>query len=125
MKAAVIKLLMVTAAILAPAKAMLLTALCLILVDLVTGVLAARKQGIPITSAGLRRTITKLFVYELVLVLGFLCEQYLSGPAMPVAHIIAGYIGLTEMLSCLENINILSGNDLLKAILDKLNSSNK
>lgn len=111
-------------AVFAPAQAMILTALALVVMDLITGVLAAKKQNIPITSAGLRRTISKLFIYEIAIMLGFLTQTYLTGDHVPVASIISGFIGLTELTSCLENLNTMSGNDLLKAILDKIGSKN-
>ncbi len=38
---------------------------------------------------------------------------------------IAGFIGLTELLSVLENLNRASGNDLLKSLIDKLGSANQ
>lgn len=113
-----------TLAVFAPAKAMILTSFALVMIDLITGVLAARKQGIPITSAGLRRTISKIFIYEIAIVLGFLTQHYLTGEAVPVANIIAGFVGLTELTSCLENLNIISGNELLATILAKIGSAN-
>lgn len=125
MKSHLINALAILAGIFAPAKAMILTSTVLITVDLITGILAARKQSIPITSAGLRRTVTKLFVYEAAILLGFLTEQYLTGPGIPVSNIVASFIGLTELLSCMENLNIIGGNDLLKSIIDKLGSANK
>lgn len=118
-------LLLSVLAIFAPAQSMILSALALITLDLITGILAARKQGMPITSAGLRRTITKLCVYESAILIGFLAQQYLTGPSVPVANIIAGFVGITECLSCLENINIIGDGDLLKKLLEKLNSKNQ
>lgn len=108
-------------AIFAPAKAMILTSLALVMMDLVMGLLAARKQNIPITSSGLKRTVVKLAIYETAIILGFLTQQYLIGSdSVPVCNIIAGFIGLTELTSCLESLNIIGGNNILKVILDKL-----
>jgi len=115
------KLIIVIAAIFAPAKAMILTSFILVVMDLVTGLLAARKQNIPITSSGLKRTIVKLAIYEIAIILGFLTQHYLlDGDTIPVANIIAGFVGITELTSCLENLNILSGNNILQVIIDKL-----
>ena len=119
------KLLITVLAIFAPAKAMVLTTLSLCLVDLITGVLAARKRGETITSAGLGRTITKLAVYETAVLLAFLTQQYLTGPNVPCAQIVASLIGLTELTSCMENMNSISGTDVLKSVIDKLSSKNK
>lgn len=113
------------AAIFAPAKEMMLTALVLILVDLVTGVMASRKEGSKITSAGFRRTVSKLLVYESAIALAFLAQHYLMNDTIPAASIVSGFVGLTELTSCLENINILGGNDMLKSIIKKLGSANQ
>lgn len=103
---------------------MVLACFVLVLVDMVSGITAAKKLKNPITSAGLRRTLVKLLVYEAVILLAFLTTQYLTGPEVPLTNIAAGYFGLTEFLSIVENLNIISGNDLLKALLDKLGSAN-
>jgi len=121
----VLNALVVLAAIFAPAKGMILASLALIVLDLITGLIAAKKQQIPITSGGIRRTVTKLFVYESAILIGFIAQHYLMADSVPVASIISGFIGMTETLSCLENINIIGGSNLLKALLDKLNSQNK
>jgi len=111
-------------AVFAPAKAMIISSLALVLMDLVTGILAARKQNIPITSAGLRNTVSKLFIYEIAIMLGFLTQHYLMDDVIPCANIIAGMVGITELTSCLENLNTIGGNNILKAIIDKLGSQN-
>lgn len=115
------KLFLAILAIFAPIKAALLTMLTLIGVDLITALLACKKAGEPITSNGLRRTVIKAAVYGTAIVLGFLTETYLTGDVMPITKIITGYIGLTELLSVLENVNELGNNNLLKKLLEKLN----
>lgn len=120
MKSAALALLVVFA----PAQGMIVTSLALVLMDLITGVLAARKQEIPITSSGLRRTIAKVFIYEIAIILGFVTQQYLTGASVPVANIIAGFVGITELTSVLENLNILGDGKLLKVVIDKLGSKN-
>lgn len=112
-------------AVFAPAKEMIFTSLVLITVDLITGILAARKEGTPITSAGLRRTIVKLAVYEGAIILGYLTQRYLTTDAVPVANIIAGFVGITELTSCMENLNKISDGKILKVLLEKLGSINQ
>lgn len=121
----VINAAVVLAAIFSPAKEMILASLALIVLDLITGLWAAKKQQIPITSGGIRRTVTKLFVYESAILIGYIAQHYLMQDKVPIASIISGFIGMTETLSCLENINIIGGGNLLKALLEKLNSQNK
>lgn len=111
-------------AALAPAKAMLASAFVLVVLDTVTGVFAARKRGEQISSARLRRSIGKAFLYETVIVAAFLSEKYLLSDALPVTKIAAGAIGLAELLSVLENVNSATGKNIFGALLNKLGSPN-
>lgn len=112
-------------AVFAPAQAMIFTSMALVLIDLVTGVWAAKKRGEIITSSGLSRTVAKLLVYESAILLAFVTQTYLTGNTIPVANIVAGFVGITELLSCLENLNGISGTDLLKSLLEKLANKSK
>jgi len=111
-------------AVFAPIKATLITTAVLVFVDLVTGIWAAVKRKEPITSSGIRRTVSKMFVYETAIMLAFLTEQYMTD-AVPFVKLIAGLVAVVELKSCLENLDSISGTDLLKAVIDKLGSENK
>lgn len=109
----------------APVKSVMISAMVLIMCDLVTGIMASRKRGEPVKSAGLQRTIVKLLVYESAIALGFIAQHYLMADAIPVCNILGSFVGLTELTSCFENLNELSGGQLLKQVLEKLGSANK
>lgn len=111
-------------AIFAPAKALILITGLLIFSDLITGILAARKRGEKIKSAGLRRTVTKLFVYETAILLGFLVETYMLEGFLPISKIASGLISLVEMKSIFENLDVINGNPVFKALIEKLGSIN-
>lgn len=113
-----------TLAIFAPIHSLLLTTGVMIFADLVTGVMAAKKRGESITSAALRRSITKIFVYEAALMLAFLAERYMDA-ALPFVKMASGMISLTEIKSIYENLNEISGNQLLRVLIDKLGSANQ
>ena len=115
----VLPVIMAIISVFAPAEQMILTVLVLCLVDLITGILASKKQSIPITSYGIKRTIMKLAVYEMALCLGYLVGTYLV-PFIPVTNIVSSVIGLTELKSVLENLDIIIGKPVLKSILDAL-----
>lgn len=119
----ILTLLIGALAVLAPIQGAVIVCTLLVISDLVTGVLAAKKQGKPITSGGLRQSIMKLYVYETALILAFLTEAMLTGPAFPISKIVSAFIGITEMTSNLENLNILSGQNLLQTILARMNAS--
>jgi phage-related holin len=103
-----------------PIKTTLVVVMALVGIDLVSGILAARKRGEPITSKGLQRTIVKLLAYEMVVMLGFLVEQYLTGDFVPMTKILGGMVGMTELKSVLENIEDLTGIPLIQVLIDKL-----
>ncbi len=108
----------------APIRSVLLTALTLVLADLILGILASHKRGEKITSAGLQRTIVKLVVYMAAIMLAFLTQTYLTGETVAVCKIVSSFVGLTELTSIVESLNELSGGSLLKALLDKFGSQN-
>jgi phage-related holin len=111
-------------AVLAPIKAVMISAAVLVVADLILGIVAAIKRGEKITSAGFRRTISKLFVYEMAVVLGFICEKYLISGTVPLSKIMSAYIGLTEMKSIVENLDSINGKPIFKDIISKLGSQN-
>lgn len=108
-----------TLTVFAPIKAQLITVLTLIAVDLISGILAARKRKEPINSKGLRKTLAKFLIYEIAIILAFLVDQYLV-PGLNLARIASTFVGITELKSCYENLNELSNDNLLKSILEKL-----
>lgn len=110
-------------AIFIPIQAILLTTLAFITMDLISGVLSAKKQKEPITSQALRRTVTKIFVYEIALMIGFLAEHYMI-EYLPIVKMVSSMIAITELKSIYENIDILGGGDLLKSVIGKLGSDN-
>jgi len=111
--------------VLAPAKSMVIASLAFIGIDLITGILAAKRRGDRLTSAGLKRTIVKVFVYESAILLGFIAETYLIMGVIPVAKIISSFVGVTELKSVLENIDEIGGGDLLKTLLKQLSGPNE
>jgi phage-related holin len=111
-------------AVFAPVKAVLLTTLVLVAADLVTGIIAAKKQKTPITSSGIGRTVSKLFIYEVAVLLGFLAETYMTGAAIPLSKIISAFIALTETTSIIENLNAITGTNLFSSLLTSIGSQN-
>ncbi len=115
--------LVATVSIFAPIQAILVTTSVMILGDFITGVLAARKRGEEITSAGFRRSISKLLVYEVALMMGFLAERYMID-FIPVTKMISSLVALTEIKSIYENLDSIQGGKLLESIITKLGSDN-
>ena len=123
-KGVLLKSLLSVLAVFAPIKGMLISSLVLIAADLITGIIAAKKRGESINSSGFRRTVVKVFVYQASIMLAYLAQHFMMSDAIPVTNMIASFVGLTELTSVLENLNSISGGNLLKQILEKLNSVN-
>lgn len=111
-------------ALIAPVKPLLIASLVMVVLDSVSGIMAAKKRGEKITSAGLRRTISKGLVYTVAILAAFVAEKYLLSELLPVSKLAAGAIGLVELKSCLENLNVVAGGNLFSAIVSKLGSKN-
>lgn len=124
MKEWLAKLFLASLAALAPIQAVMITVGILIFADLFTGMYAAHKRGEKISSAAMRRTVSKIFIYQTTIICGFLLETYIMDGILPVAKIAAGVIGMVEFKSILENGNSIMGGDLFKTILQKLGSDN-
>lgn len=118
------KVALASLAALAPIKMVMITVGVLIMADLVTGIWAALKLGEKVSSAAMRRTVSKMFIYQLAVICGFMLETYILDGIVPVAKIVAGVIGMVEFKSILENSNYIVGGDLFKIIIAKLGSDN-
>jgi hypothetical protein len=110
--------------VLAPAKALIISVFFLIVADLVTGIWAALKRKEEISSAVMRRTISKFVIYQVAVISAVLVETYMLENFVPVSKIIASVIGLVELKSILENCNYILGQDLFKLAIQKLGSDN-
>lgn len=124
MKSVLDKLLVAFVAALVPIKMVLITVGILIMVDLITGIWAAKKRGERISSAVMRRTVSKFLIYQTTIITGFLLQTYLLDNIIPVSKLVASVIGLVEFKSILENGNSILGEDLFKVIIQKLGSDN-
>jgi len=111
-------------AALAPIHMVMITVGFLIFSDLLTGMWAAHKRGEKISSAALRRTVSKIVIYQLAVISGFMLETYILENVLPVAKIVAGVIGMVEFKSILENSNHIVGGNIFQLVLKRLGSEN-
>lgn len=111
-------------AIFAPIHTVMGAAILLIFIDLILGVWAAYKRGEIITSAGLRRTVTKMVVYEVGVIAAFLGEHYLLSDAIPLVKLAGAAIALVEMKSIMESLNDINGSPIFSTLIIALGSKN-
>lgn len=124
MKEYIYKGLLVIAAILSPIKPLLIACGVMIVADMITGMMAARKRKEPINSADMRRSLTKMVVYQIAIISAFVLERYMLEGLMPVSKVVSGVIGMVEFKSILENVSTIAGQDIVKMVIDKLGSKN-
>lgn len=124
MKEYIYKGLLVLLSIFAPIKALLISCGVLIVADMITGMMAAKKRKESIQSAEMRRSVSKMVVYQIAIMSAYVLESYMLDGLLPVSKIVAGVIGMVEFKSILENTSVIAGQDILKLVLEKLGSKN-
>ena len=93
----------------APIKEVMWSVGAIIIVDLITGIWAAKKSGVKFESYKLRRSITKSAAYLTAIASGFIVQKYMLQDTIPIVHVVSGLIGATELLSIYENLSKISG----------------
>lgn len=111
-------------AVFAPIYTVMFAAGFLIICDLITGMMAAKKRGEKISSSVFRRTVSKIAVYQIVIMSAFLVEAYMLGGALPISKVAASIIGITELMSIVENAEAVYGQPIFKKIRKMLGSEN-
>jgi len=111
-------------AVFAPIYAVMMAAGFLIICDLITGMMAAKKRGDKISSSVFRRTVSKIAVYQIVIMSAYLVEVYMLGGALPISKIAASIVGITELMSIVENAEVVYGQPIFKKIRSILGSEN-
>jgi len=104
-------------------KPLFLSLLVLLIVDLATGLYAAKKAKEAITSTGLRRTIEKAMCYFTIIIVSVLADVYMFD-VFRVSGVITAFIGMIELLSIFENFTKITGinfvGELKRLIKSKL-----
>jgi hypothetical protein len=118
------QLLAVVSAFFLPISGILFLIAFAILVDTITGIWKAKKLKIPITSRGLSAIISKLFLYEVAVILTYLIDrfilndiilQFFSVPLM-VTKILSLVLVSIEAISISENYKAVKGIDIWSAL---------
>lgn len=95
-----------------PIKELMLTVGFLVGADMVVGIWKALKTGQQIRSRRMSDTITKMLLYQLAIVSGFLIEKYIITDMLPIAKLIGSVIAIIEFKSIVESIESVTGQNL-------------
>ena len=107
--------------ILAPIQTAILSVGFLIIVDLITGVIAAFKRGEVIKSNRLKNTVVKMLVYNLLLISSFIAETYLT-PWIPFTNVALSFLVIVEVKSLGENFQAITGISFLNFLKSYINN---
>jgi uncharacterized membrane protein len=88
-------------------------AFLLVVGDLITGIRAAKKRGDKIVSRGIYRTLEKFALYFIVITVAEKMRITFF-PPVPITHVVAFGICLTEFFSLAENVETVTGVNIIK-----------
>ena len=108
----------------APITAAMVGLAVLIFADVITGCKAAKVRGEEIRSNRLARTVSKIIFYSIAIILSRVMEVSFM-EWLPVAKLTAGYIAIVEFKSNMENIATITGVDIWKHLMSKIEGWSK
>ena len=109
-------------AVFLPIKELMLTIGFLVAADMVVGIWKALKLKQRIRSRRMSDTITKLLLYQIAIMSGFLIESFIISELIPITKLVATVIAVIEFKSIIESIESVTGKDLwskLKTIIGR------
>lgn len=107
-------------AVLAPVQGVMIATAFLICADTFTGIWRSLKRGDRLSSSKLGTTLSKLFLYQLLIITALVMQTHLI-PLVPVVSLVSAAIAAREGLSVFENISSITGVDFVTALIEKLN----
>lgn len=113
----IVNILVPIAVFISPLYSTLLAVSFLVIVDLLTGIWASKKRGEPVSSNGIRRTISKTLAYHLVIITSYIIEKYLL-LGIPILKTVVGLITISEVQSFFENIYFITDVDLWEKFIN-------
>lgn len=92
--------------------------------DVITALMRAYKNGIPIRSKRLRDTIGKSTAYMIALMVSHLFQLHFMS-IVPLLEIVAVFIASAELKSIMENLGDITNLDFWSFIKERLSGTNK
>lgn len=108
---------------LATVAGFLAVGILLVAADLYTGVKAARYRHEEITSRKMRKTIDKIIMYCIAIVLVMIVEKTFFNSDYLV-YLVSAYVSIVELKSNLENIKDITGTDILSVVSEAISIKN-
>lgn len=111
-----------------PLYEMFVVMMLFVLADLIAGIVASNRRGIPRSSRRLRKSAAKLVSYLSAMVLAYAAEQAFKVEWFVAHRAIGAFICAVEFMSILENMAVITDNPvflrIVKWIRGKASNSN-
>jgi len=104
-------------AVFSPVVPILLTVGFLIMMDFFVGIYRAYKMKERITSRKMGNTISKMFLYQAMILSVFLLETFILTDILPLTKIAAGLIATIEIKSIDESVEKMTGVGIWKRLV--------
>lgn len=104
-------------AVFTPVVPTLLTVGALIMIDFFVGIWRAYRLKETITSRKMGNTISKMFLYQAMVLSIFLLETFILTDILPLTKIAAGLISIVEIKSIDESVEKVTGVGIWKRIV--------
>ena len=108
--------LLASLAVFLPIKELMLTIGFLVAADMVVGIWKALKLKQRIRSRRMSDTVTKLLLYQIAIMSGFLIESFIISELIPITKLVATVVAVIEFKSIIESIESVTGKDLWSKI---------
>lgn len=121
-------LILATIAVISPVKELLLVVGFLIVADFIVGLFRAYRKGEEITSRKMGNTISKILLYNIMILSVYFLDHYLLKTGLKLEKIAASLIAIVECKSLDESFKTLFGwsiFDKLKKIISRGKSTTK
>lgn len=114
--------------LIAPVQPFLMAIWILVAADIATGIWAARSQGVRITSQAMGKTVPKIMLYPLAILISQLMVGtfFANTPVIEsLTYMVALFICSVEFQSNIENIGKVTGIDIWKQVRAYIQNRNK
>lgn len=128
MKDFLVKAGIATLAYFSPLYEMFIVMMFFVLADLISGVVASNKRGVPRSSRRLRKSVVKLVCYISAMMLAYSAEQSFQVEWFTAHRAVGAFICAVEFISILENFAVITGHPaflkIVKWIRGKISNQN-
>lgn len=106
-----------TLAFFLPIKPLIHAVLFLFFMDWIFGVWRSVKNRRKLTSYRFRKSVAKITTYIICIMSTWVMQNTFLPDWIPLAHLVAGYIAWTELVSIYENASDISGKSFIQDLL--------